>query len=315
MCSPVWIIFFSMSLGLRFPFDSSQIKISNELSSFFKIIILSAELSNCPFEKHSSILSPCKIIESLGTSFNLQLFSIIIFLTDNKGFKMNKGTLYGVSIGPGDPELITVKAMNIISKCKYIATPHTGTGDSLALSIVSQATDLSQKEILLLEFPMTKDKDILAESHKNAAESIAKVLDEGEDVAMLNLGDVTIFSTFAYTMDQLLEKDYDVEVIPGVTSFCASASKLRIGLTTMNDPLHIIPATGIDLKEALQMPGSKVLMKIGRSMPKLIETLKELNLEDNVYAVENCGLENEKIYNSLDEFDENMGYFTIVVVK
>ena len=63
------------------------------------------------------------------------------------------------------------------------------------------------------------------------------------------------------------------------------------------------------------MPGSKVLMKIGRSMPKLIETLKELNLDDNVYAVENCGLENEKIYNSLDEFDENMGYFTIVVVK
>ena len=216
---------------------------------------------------------------------------------------MEKGTLYGVSIGPGDHELITVKAMNIISECKYIATPHTGTGDSLALSIVSKATDLSQKEIMLLEFPMTKDKDILAESHKNAADSIAKILDEGEDVAMLNLGDVTIFSTFAYTMDQLLEKDYNVEVIPGVTSFCASASKLRIGLTTMNDPLHIIPATGIDLKEALQMPGSK------------IETLKELNLEDNVYAVENCGLENEKIYNSLDEFDENMGYFTIVVVK
>ena len=96
-------------------------------------------------------------------------------------------------------------------------------------------------------------KRIFGQLSENAAESIAKVLDEGEDVAMLNLGDVTIFSTFAYTMDQLLEKDYNVEVIPGVTSFCASASKLRIGLTTMNDPLHIIPATGIDLKEALQM--------------------------------------------------------------
>ena len=228
---------------------------------------------------------------------------------------MEKGTLYGVSIGPGDPELITVKAMNIISDSKYIATPHTGTGDSLALSIVSQAIDLSGKEIMKLEFPMTKDKNILAKSHKDAADAIAKILDQGEDVAMLNLGDVTIFSTFAYTMDQLLEKDYNVEVIPGVTSFCASASKLRIALTSMNEPLHIIPATGIDLKKALQMPGSKVLMKIGKSMPKLIETLHELNLEDNVYAVENCGLENEKIYNSLDEFDGDMGYFTIVVVK
>ena len=68
---------------------------------------------------------------------------------------MVKGTLYGVSIGPGDPELITVKAMNVISESKYIATPHTGTGDSLALSIVSQAIDLSDKEIMKLEFPMT----------------------------------------------------------------------------------------------------------------------------------------------------------------
>ena len=228
---------------------------------------------------------------------------------------MEKGTLYGVSIGPGEPELITLKAMNIISNSRYIATPHTGTGDSLALSIVSQAIDLSDKEIMKLEFPMTKDKDILAKSHEEAASAIADVLDTGNDVAMLNLGDVTIYSTFAYTMDKLLEKDYNVEVIPGVTSFCASASKLKIGLTTMNEPLHIIPATGIDLREALQMPGSKVLMKIGKSMPKLIEVLKELNLEDNVYAVENCGLENEKIYNNLDEFDGNMGYFTIVIVK
>ncbi len=228
---------------------------------------------------------------------------------------MEKGTLYGVSIGPGDPELITVKAMTTISNCKYIATPHTGTGESLALSIVSKAQDLSQKEILLLEFPMTKDKEILAKSHKEAAQFIIDVLDKGEDVAMLNLGDITIYSTFAYVMDILLEKGYDVDLIPGVTSFCASASLLKIGLTTMNEPLHIIPASGIDIKDALKMPGSKVLMKIGRSMPKLIEAVKELNLEDNVYAVENCGLENEKVYKGLDEFDENMGYFTIVVVK
>ena len=233
----------------------------------------------------------------------------------NKGIKMEKGTLYGVSIGPGEPELITLKAMNIISQCKYIATPHTGTGDSLALSIVSKAIDLTEKEIMKLEFPMTKDKDILAKSHQEAADAIGEILDGGKDVAMLNLGDVTIYSTFAYTMDKLLEKDYNVEVIPGVTSSCASASELRIGLTTMNEPLHIIPATGIDIKEALQMPGSKVFMKIGRSMPKLIEALHELNIEDNVYAVENCGLENEKVYKGLDEFNDDMGYFTIVIVK
>lgn len=228
---------------------------------------------------------------------------------------MEKGTLFGVGIGPGDSDLITLKAAKIISECNYIATPETGTSDSLALSIVSNAIDLSQKEIMGLSFPMTKDKDILAKSHKEAAESIMEILDCGNDVAMLNLGDVTIYSTFAYIMDILLEKGYDVEVIPGITSFCASASQLKISLTTMNEPLHLIPATGIDIMEALELSGTKVFMKIGRSMPKLIECLRELNLKDNVYAVENCGLENEKIYWGLDEFDSNMGYFTIVVVK
>ena len=108
-----------------------------------------------------------------------------------------------------------------------------------------------------LSFPMTKDAEILARSHKEAADSIAEVLDSGNDVAMLNLGDITVYSTFAYVMNILLERDYDVELIPGVTSFCASASELKISLTTMNDPLHIIPATGVDLKEALALPGTK----------------------------------------------------------
>ena len=232
-----------------------------------------------------------------------------------KGISMERGTLYGVSVVPGDSELITLKAMKIISDCDYIATPHTGTGESLALNIVSEVADLSDKEILMLEFPMTKDKDILAKSHKDAADSIKEVLDCGKDVAMLNLGDITIYSTFAYILDILSEENYNVELVAGVTSFCASASQLKIGLTTMNEPLHLIPTTGIDIKEALALPGSKVFMKIGRSMPKLIEALKELNLEDNVYAVENCGLENEKVYRGLDEFDNKMGYFTIVVVK
>ncbi|WP_297981172.1 precorrin-2 C(20)-methyltransferase [uncultured Methanobrevibacter sp.] len=228
---------------------------------------------------------------------------------------MTKGTLYGVGIGPGDSELITLKAINTISKCKYIATPETGTGESLALSIVAEAIDLSEKEIIKLRFPMTKDKEILNNSHKDAAEAIQKVLDQGEDLAMLNIGDITIYSTFAYVMKILLENDYNVELVPGITSFCASASKLKISLTRMDDPLHIIPVSSVNIREALELPGTKVLMKIGRSMPELIETLKELNLEENVYAVENCGLENEEIYRGIEELENKMSYFTVVIVK
>ncbi len=228
---------------------------------------------------------------------------------------MKKGILYGVGIGPGDSELITVKAINIISNCEYIATPQTGTSESLALNIVSEVMDLSDKKIMKLSFPMTKDKNILYKSHKDATKSIQKILDEGYDVAMLNLGDITIYSTFSYVMDILLNKGYDVELIPGITSFCASASKLKISLTAMDDPLHLIPTSGVDIKEALQLSGTKVFMKIGKSMPKLIESLKELNFENNVYSVQNCGLENEKISKGLKGLNSEMGYFTIVIVK
>lgn len=228
---------------------------------------------------------------------------------------MKKGILYGVGIGPGDSELITVKAMNIISNCKYVATPQTGKSESLALSIVSEIMDLSDKIILNLTFPMTKDKTILDKSHEDAAKSIQEILDNGYDVAMLNLGDITIYSTFSYVMDKLLNDGYDVELIPGITSFCASASKLKISLTSMDGPLHLIPTSSYNIKEALQLSGTKVFMKIGKSMPELIETLKELNLEDNVYSVQNCGLENEKVSKGLDGLNSKMGYFTIVIVK
>jgi precorrin-2/cobalt-factor-2 C20-methyltransferase len=180
---------------------------------------------------------------------------------------MKYGILYGVSVGPGDPELMTVKAVRILERCPVVAAPRTAGEKTLALDIASGAADLTGKTILNLEFAMTRDPAELAASHRAAADTLENELREGRDVAMLNLGDVSVYSTFAYMMELLRADGFESVMIPGVPSFCAVAAALGTGLTEMNEPLHILPAGGMAVDEALRLPGTKVLMKTGRAMP------------------------------------------------
>lgn len=229
---------------------------------------------------------------------------------------MDKGKLYGIGVGPGDPELLTLKAVRIIQECLVVATPETGGGSALALDIVQGSVDLSKKTILRLHFAMSRDKDVLNESHIAAAQEIMACLDKGEDVAMLNLGDVSIFATFNYIKDIVQKKGYATEMVPGVPSFCAVAAKLDENLTPeMNTPFHIIPAAAEDLEHMLTMPGTKVIMKAGKPLKQVKQTLKQAGLYDNASLVQNCGLPDEKIAKSLDDAEENNGYFTTMVVK
>lgn len=227
---------------------------------------------------------------------------------------MNKGTLYGVSVGPGDPELMTVKAVKVLERCRCVAAPQTGGEKTLALDIARGAVDFSGKELLSLPFLMTRDQEAMHQNHLDQAAVIAEKLDGGTDVAMLNLGDVSVFSTFSYLMDILTEQGYAVEMIPGVPSFCAVAAALHTGLTSMNKPLHIIPAGGMELDEALDMLGTKVLMKTGKSMPEVRRALKLHGLADKTMLVQNCGLPTERVCRSLDDASDDISYFTTILV-
>ena len=126
---------------------------------------------------------------------------------------MNKGVFWGVSVGPGDPELLTLAAQKAILRCPVLAVPRTKGEHMLALSIAQGAADLSDKEILPLDFLMTTDPKALTENHRHLAGLVAQKLDQGLDVAMLNLGDASIYATFSYLME-LLAGDYEVKVIP-----------------------------------------------------------------------------------------------------
>lgn len=230
--------------------------------------------------------------------------------------ELKKGIFYGVGVGPGDPELLTVKALRVLGSCPVLACPQTKGEEMLALDIVRQAMDVSGKTILPLHFTMSRDPDVQHQAHLEAAEKVCEYLEVGQDVAMPNLGDVSIYSTYCYLMELVKERGFETRMIAGVPSFCAVAAKLGISLTEMNTPLHIAPGKA-ELSEVMHWPGNKILMKSGRQMPEVLQAIEEHDGLDKSAMVQNCGLPGEKVYPNLaeDAPKETTGYFATVIVK
>ena len=138
-----------------------------------------------------------------------------------------KGTFYGVSIGPGDPELMTLQAVRLIRQCPVLAAPQTASGQMLALDIAHSALGeaLDGKTIVPLYFAMSRDPAALAALHEKAAAAVRQYLDAGQDVAMLNIGDVSIYATFGYLQEILQAGGYATAMAAGVPSFCAAAAR------------------------------------------------------------------------------------------
>ncbi len=160
--------------------------------------------------------------------------------------------------------------------------------------------------------PMTKDPKALKESHQAGAEKVAAALREGKNVAFLTLGDPTVYATYIYIHQRLREEGFSTEIINGITSFCAAAARLDMGLVEKEEMLHVIPAS-YQIEEALKLPGVKVLMKAGKQMPRVKEQLKKLDCQ--VAMVENCGMEQEHVYYSAEEIPEDAGYYSLLIVK
>lgn len=227
-----------------------------------------------------------------------------------------KGTLYGVSVGPGDPELLTLKALHCIQRCPVIAAPQTEAGRMVALEIAQGAADLAGKHILPLQFPMSRDRTVLQQAHRQLAAQVQAYLDAGQDVALLSLGDVSVYSTYGYLEALLRPLGYHAVRIPGVPSFCAAAARLGRDLTGgMEQPLTIAP--GPQAETILDAPGTKVLMKTGRQLPATREVLRQRGLLEKSAMVCNCGMPEELVFPTLSEVDPVLctSYFTTLLIK
>ncbi|MGN0345403.1 MAG: precorrin-2 C(20)-methyltransferase [Lachnospiraceae bacterium] len=222
-------------------------------------------------------------------------------------------TFYGVGVGPGDPELLTLKAVRIIEECDVLAVPGKTKEDSVAYGIALAAVPkIAQKETICIHMPMTKDEKKLKESHEHGAAQIIYLLEQGRSVAFLTLGDPTIYSTYLYLQKLVQEAGYETAIISGIASFLAAGAALNIGLVEKEQQLHVIPSS-YGIEEALELPGTKVLMKAGKKMPLVKEAVARMDAD--VYMVENCGMEGERICRGANEIPEDAGYYSLIVVK
>ena len=224
-----------------------------------------------------------------------------------------RGKLFGVGVGPGDPELLTLKALRRIKEADVIAVPGEEPRDSVAYKIVKGAWEqLEEKPLMAVPMPMTKDPEKLKASHDTGAELIREKLDEGKNVIFLTLGDPTVYSTYLYIHKRIASMGYETEIVSGIPSFCAVAARLNTGLVEKAEPLHVIPAS-YQIEDAMKLYGTKVLMKAGKKMNKVKEQL--LSMQAEGMMIENCGMPDEKIYKNVEEIPETAGYYSLIIIK
>lgn len=226
------------------------------------------------------------------------------------------GKLYGIGVGPGDSELLTLKGKRILDNAQIIAYPVKEKGEeSTALNIIKNVVDITGKEILELVFRMDPAKEKREACRREAADIIAAELSREKDIAMITLGDVAIYSTYTYVNQMVREMGFETEIVPGIPSFCSGAALAQVSLVEGNESLAVISSLkGKDqLDVTLENFENVVVMKAGSSMERIKETLEKKGLEENALVVSNVGLVDE--YVGKVDLDREYGYFTTMIIR
>ncbi|MCM3674469.1 MULTISPECIES: precorrin-2 C(20)-methyltransferase [Peribacillus] len=232
----------------------------------------------------------------------------------------NLGTLYGLGVGPGDPELITVKAFRVIQESPVIAYPKKRKGSkSYAHRIVEVYIRPEEKEMLGLVFPMTKDQAILDREWNGTVEKVWQKLYEGKDVAFVTEGDPLLYSTFIHMMKlmQELHPEVEIKTVPGISSFNGSASRLGIALADGDDHVAIVPARDDyeAMKKAIEDHDAVVFIKVAKVIDLMITVLKDLDLLEKASVVTKVTSDEEVIWKVSELEGLELEYLTLMVVR
>lgn len=230
-----------------------------------------------------------------------------------------KGTLYGIGVGPGDPELITLKAIRALGEVDVVfAASSTKNDYSTAYDIAAPHLKEGVR-VVRLGFPMTKDPAELDAAWRANAAVVAEALDRGEDAAFLTLGDPLTYSTYGYLQRTLLDRDPDTRLraVPGITSFHAAAARIGLVLAESKESLLITSGvTDADKLEAqLDVADNAVILKAYKNFREIRDTLTRLRLDDKTVLVSRLGMEGESILSDIKDAPDRPHYFSLALVK
>lgn len=223
------------------------------------------------------------------------------------------GTLYGVGLGPGDPELMTLRAHRLISRAEVVAYPALTGTESFARSIAAGVIPEGVREIVM-DVPMTIEREPAQAAYDNGAEAIAQALKEGRDVVCLCEGDPFFYGSFMYIFARL-SRNFPVEVVPGVTSVTACAARAGMPLAARNERLTVLPGPlpATELRARIDGAESVAILKVGRHLPKIRGVIEELGFAGQAVYVERASLPGE-VVRPLAEAPDSAPYFSMILL-
>ena len=224
------------------------------------------------------------------------------------------GRLYGIGVGPGDPELITLKALRVLQSADLIAYPAPETGESLARAIAAPHIPEGRAEFAI-RMPMVIDRFPAEEVYDQAAERLSRALEQGQTVAVLCEGDPFFYGSFMYLFGRLADR-HPVEVIPGVSSLMACSAALSAPLASRNDVLTVLPAPlpDADLAPRLDLADAVAIVKVGRHFARVKALLERVKLIDQACYIERATMRNQRVM-ALSAVDATaVPYFSMILV-
>lgn len=227
---------------------------------------------------------------------------------------MKKGKFYGIGVGVGDPENITVKATKKLHEVDVIVLPEAKSGEgSTAFNIVKEYVKAGVEQ-MFLEFPMIKDVEARKVFRKNNADKVSAELEKGKNVAFLTIGDPMTYSTYTYVLEHIAD-DVEVETVAGITSFNSIAARLNVPLMIGDEDLKVVSVNRkTDIYKEIENNDNLVLMKISRNFEKIKKAIIETGNKENAVIVSDCGKDNEVIYWDIESVEE-VPYFSTMILK
>lgn len=234
---------------------------------------------------------------------------------------MKLGTFYGLGVGPGDPELLTLKALRVLERCPHVFVPKARKkAESVALDIARSHIP-GDAVVHRALFPMTEDREELVRRWDQTACEVAELLRSGQDVCFLTLGDTLLYSTHIYLLRALQEQlpDVNVVTVPGITAMSAVAALTQFPLGEGKKPVTIVPSADdmSTLDRAIDLGGTLVIMKVGKRLGAVLDLLESRGVIDGGVFVSRAGLDGERLERDLKDLksaDPKAGYLSTILV-
>ena len=234
--------------------------------------------------------------------------------------QQKKGKLYGIGVGPGDPELLTVKAVKAIESADVIISPTKKMGKpSIALQIAKPYIKPETK-LVVMDFPMlslSAERETLEKQWSENADQIQSMLNWGKTAVFLTLGDPMVYSTYSYVMEFLLDRGMEVETISGIPSFCSLAAHLNLPLTQGEESLGVVGMTQSEDEVAAVIDAHQnvVVRKVSANAAGLAKALRDRHLEDHFVMISNIGMDSEKVTRDIADLEKKVPYLSTVLIK